>query len=145
MSSWLPAFNASMNALCCLCLCTGLALIKRGAREAHARFMVAATAFGAAFLAGYVSYHFFVVPELGHTELNASGPIKTAYYVMLASHVLLAAANVPLVVITLWRAYRKDWERHKRIARITWPVWFYVSVTGILVYLVLYHWNPPAA
>ena len=51
----------------------------------------------------------------------------------------------PLVVITLWRAYRKDWERHKRIARITWPVWFYVSVTGILVYLVLYHWNPPAA
>ena len=144
MSSSLPAFNASMNALCCLCLCAGLVLIKRGAREAHARTMLAATFFGAAFLAGYVTYHFFVQPELGPTKLNATGPAKAAYLVMLVSHVILAAANVPLVAVTLWRAHKKDWARHKRIARITWPVWFYVSVTGILVYFVLYHWNPPA-
>lgn len=144
MSVSLPAFNASMNALCCLCLCTGLWLIKRGRREAHARCMLAATLFGAAFLAGYVYYHFFVQPELGTTRFNASGVLKVAYLVMLISHVILAAANVPLVVLTLLRARRQDWVRHKRIARLTWPVWFYVSVTGILVYFVLYHWNPPA-
>jgi len=144
MSSWLPVFDASMNAACCVCLCIGLALIKRGRRVAHARAMVAATFFGGAFLVGYVTYHFFVLPEVGPTRFNRTGIVKGAYVVMLISHVTLAAANVPLVVLTLWRAHREDWVRHKRIAKITWPVWFYVSVTGILVYLVLYHWNPPA-
>ena len=137
-------FNASMNALCCACLCTGLALIKCGRRTAHARAMVGATFFGAAFLAGYVTYHFFVQPEIGPTRFNGTGIARPAYLAMLISHVVLAAANVPLVIVTLLRARRGDWERHKRLARITWPVWFYVSVTGILVYFVLYHWNPPA-
>ena len=144
MSSSLPALNAAFNALCCLCLCSGLVLIKLGKREAHARAMVAATLFGAAFLAGYVYYHFFVQPELGPTRFNGTGFTRPAYFVLLVSHVFLAMANVPLVIVTLWRARRGDWERHKRIARITWPVWLYVSVTGILVYFVLYHWNPPA-
>jgi uncharacterized membrane protein YozB (DUF420 family) len=140
----LPAFNAAMNAACCACLLLGLVLIKRGRRTAHARVMVAATVFGAAFLGGYVYYHFVVQPELGPTTLNRDGWIKRAYLALLLSHVVLAAANVPLVLVTLWRAYRADWERHKRIAKVTWPVWFYVSVTGILVYFALYHWNPPA-
>ena len=144
MSSSLPAFNASMNALCCLCLCAGLWLIKRDRRKSHERVMWAATFFGAAFLGGYVTYHFFVQPEIGPTRFNGTGVTRPAYFALLISHVVLAAANVPLVVVTLWRATRKDWARHKRIAKITWPVWFYVSVTGILVYLVLYHWNPPA-
>jgi len=143
-SSWLPGFNASCNALCCLCLCLGLWLIKRGRREAHARTMVAATVFGAAFLAGYVTYHFFVQTEVGPTRFHGTGWTRPAYFALLISHVVLAAANVPLVVLTLWRAHREDWPRHRRIARLTWPVWFYVSVTGILVYFVLYHWNPPA-
>lgn len=138
----LPAFNASMNALCCVSLCLGLALIKQGKRKAHERAMLAATAFGAAFLAGYVTYHFFVQPELGPTRFHGAGWTRPAYFVLLISHVALAALNVPLVAMTLWRAKRADWVRHKRIARITWPVWFYVSVTGILVYFVLYHWNP---
>ena len=144
MSSPLPALNASLNAGCCLCLVIGLILIKRGRRAAHARAMLGATAFGAAFLAGYVYYHFVVQPELGPTKFHGTGWTRPAYFALLISHVVLAAANVPLVIVTLLRAHRQDWERHRRIARVTWPVWFYVSVTGILVYLVLYHWNPPA-
>lgn len=140
----LPALNATFNALCCVALVSGLVLIKRGRRAAHARAMLAATAFGACFLAGYVYYHFFVQPELGPTRFHGTGFTRPAYFALLISHVVLAAANVPLVIVTLLRAQRGDWERHKRIARITWPVWFYVSVTGILVYFVLYHWNPPA-
>lgn len=145
MSSPLPALNASLNALCALCLCAGLFLIKRGRRAAHERAMYAATLFGAAFLAGYVYYHFFVQPELGPTRFHGTGLARPAYFALLISHVVLAAANVPLVVVTLLCARRGDWERHKRIARITWPVWLYVSVTGILVYFVLYHWNPTAS
>lgn len=142
MNAPLPALNAAFNALCCACLCTGLFLIKRKQREAHARVMLAATVFGACFLVGYMYYHFVVQPELGPTRFNGTGFTRPAYFVLLISHVVLAAANVPLVIVTLLRAQRGDWERHKRIARITWPVWFYVSVTGILVYFVLYHWNP---
>lgn len=144
MSFSLPALNACCNALCCVSLCTGLVLIKKKKREAHARAMFAATAFGAAFLVGYITYHFFVQPELGPTRFHGTGLARPAYLALLISHVVLAAVNVPLVVVTLHRAHREDWERHKAIARITWPVWFYVSVTGILVYFVLYHWNPSA-
>jgi len=143
MSS-LPAFNASMNGLCCTCLCLGLWWIKRGRKEAHARAMIGATLFGALFLAGYVYYHFVVQTEVGPTRFNGTGLTRPAYFALLISHVVLAAANVPLVLVTLWRAWKKDWPRHRRIARVTWPVWFYVSVTGVLVYFVLYHWNPPA-
>ena len=145
MSSWLPAFDASMNALCCLCLCSGLFFIKAGRRRAHERAMLGATLFGAAFLAGYITYHFGLQPSAGPTRFNGTGLARPAYFALLISHVALAALNVPLVLATLLRAKQQDWPRHKRLARITWPVWFYVSVTGILVYLVLYHWNPPGA
>jgi uncharacterized membrane protein YozB (DUF420 family) len=141
----LPALNASLNAACCVCLVSGLVLIKRGRREAHERAMWAATLFGGLFLVGYVYYHFVVQPVIGPTRFNGAGWTRPAYFVLLISHVLLAATNVPLVVVTLLRAKREDWERHKRIAKLTWPVWFYVSVTGVLVYFVLYHWNPPAS
>lgn len=144
MNSSLPALNASMNAACFLCLVTGLALIKRGRREAHERAMLAATLFGALFLVGYVYYHFVVQPVVGVTKWNGQGWTRPAYFALLISHVVLAAGNVPLVILTLVRARRGDWVRHKRIARITFPVWVYVSLTGILVYFVLYHWNPPA-
>ncbi|MSR62757.1 MAG: DUF420 domain-containing protein [Planctomycetes bacterium] len=144
MSTSLPALNACMNAACFLCLVTGLVLIKRGRREAHERAMLAATLFGALFLVGYVYYHFVVQPELGPTKWNGGDWTRPAYFALLISHVVLAVANVPLVILTLLRAKRADWVRHKRIARITFPVWVYVSLTGILVYFVLYHWNPPA-
>src|SRR5262245_25721866 len=106
--------------------------------------MLAATAVSAAFLVSYLYYHLHVVPQVGHTRFNGPQPWRSAYFAMLISHVTLAALNVPLVGLTLWRAARRDWPRHRRIARITWPIWFYVSVTGVLVYLVLYRWNPPA-
>lgn len=139
----IPAVNATLNALATVLLCVGLVLIKRGRRQAHARVMVAATVVSAAFMAGYLYYHFVVLPDLGHTPYNGTGPVRTAYYAMLISHVVLAAVNVPLVVMTLWRAARGDLERHRRIARWCWPIWFYVSLTGVLVYVVLYHLNPP--
>lgn len=142
----IPALNATLNAIATVLLCLGLVLIKRGRRSAHARVMVAATVVSAAFLCGYLYYHLGVQSEFGPTPYNGTGPARTAYLAMLLSHVVLAVVNVPLVVMTLWRAARGDFERHRRIARWCWPVWFYVSITGVLVYLVLYHWNPaPAA
>ena len=142
--NWLPALNASLNACCCACLCLGLLLIKRGRREAHERAMLGATLFGGLFLVGYLVYHFGVQASAGPTKFHGAGFWRPLYYGMLISHVVLAAVNVPLVVLTLVRARRQDWVGHKRIAKVTWPVWFYVSVTGILVYFALYHWNPPA-
>ena len=145
MSSSLPALNATLNAAAGVCLCAGLVCIKRGLRTAHARWMLLATGISAAFLTSYLWYHFKVVPEIGHTPFRGQGAWRPIYFAMLISHVLLAGANVPLVAMTLWHAARKDWPRHRKLARITWPVWFYVSVTGVLVYLALYRWNPPAA
>ena len=141
--SSLPAINAGLNATATVLLCLGLAAIKSGRRRAHATVMILATAVSAVFLACYLVYHFAVVPELGHTEFRRSGPVRVAYYALLISHVLLAMVNLPMILLTLWRAWRRDWERHRRIARWTWPIWFYVSVTGVLVYAALYHWNPP--
>jgi putative membrane protein len=141
--SSLPAINAGLNAAATVLLCLGLAAIRSGRRRAHATVMILATVVSAAFLACYLVYHLAVVPELGHTEFRRSGPVRFAYYALLISHVLLAMVNLPMILVTLWRAWRRDWERHRRIARWTWPVWFYVSVTGVLVYAALYHWNPP--
>jgi len=138
----LPLINACLNASAALLLCLGLYFIKAGKRQAHIRTMLLATLVSACFLASYLYYHFIVIPELGHTPFRRSGAIKIAYYGMLISHVLLAAINLPMILVTLWRAFRKDWEAHKRIAPKTWCIWFYVSVTGVLVYLALYQFNP---
>jgi len=140
----LPAVNATLNACATVLLVVGRWQIHRGARKAHARTMVAAAVVSACFLAGYVTYHFVVVPELGHTKFNRPGGVKTAYYALLISHVLLAIVNLPMVIATLLLAARGRWERHRRLARWTWPLWLYVSVTGVLVYAALYWWNPPA-
>ncbi len=140
----LPILNAILNAVACVLLCAGLLLIHRGKRRAHAAVMIGATFVSAAFLVSYCIYHFAVLPEVGHTPFRRQGLVRTLYYALLLSHVLLAVVQMPLIALTLWRAVRRDWARHRRIARVTWPIWFYVSVTGVIVYLVLYHWNPPA-
>lgn len=140
----LPAVNAALNAAATVLLLTGWRLIRAGRREAHARTMVAATATSALFLAGYLTYHFAVVPELGHTPFNRGGAVRVAYYAMLISHIVLAAVNLPMVVATLVLAARRRWSAHRRLARLTFPIWLYVSVTGVLVYLALYWWNPAA-
>jgi protein SCO1/2/putative membrane protein len=145
VDSVLPAVNASLNALAALLLVAGLLAIKGGARARHEHLMKAAFAVSAAFLACYLYYHFAVVPLAGGpTRYAADGWRKALYLVLLGSHTVLAAVNLPMVLRTLFLAHRQDWERHKRWARWTFPVWLYVSVTGVLVYVVLYHLNPAA-
>ena len=139
----LPLVNACLNASSCVLLCTGLAAIKSGRRELHERLMYCATATSIAFLACYLYYHFVVVPKIGVTPFRYEGWLHTAYLVLLVSHVLLAIVNLPLVLRTLWLAKQERWEAHKRWAKITFPIWLYVSVTGVLVYLALYVWNGP--
>ena len=144
MLSNLPALNATLNALATILLIVGRAQIAGGKRKAHERTMLLATLVSALFLAGYLTYHFLVVPELGHTKFNRPGLVRVAYYAMLLTHVVLAAVNLPMVLRTLWLAHKERWDDHRRWARWTWPIWLYVSVTGVLVYFALYHWNPPA-
>jgi uncharacterized membrane protein YozB (DUF420 family) len=115
-------------------------MIKLGNRDAHRRCMVAAFCTSAVFLVGYVTHKILVKGV--HTPFGGEGFIRTVYYLMLISHVLLAMAIVPLVLVTLARARRGDFAAHQRIARWTWPIWMYVSVTGVLVYFFLYRWWP---
>ncbi len=136
----LPAVNASLNALATVFLTLGFIFIKRGQKRAHRNCMIAAVTTSAIFLVFYVLHKILVRGV--HTPFGGEGFIRTAYYVMLISHILLAMAIVPLVLITLNRGLKERWEHHKKIARWTWPIWMYVSVTGVLVYLMLYQWFP---
>ncbi len=138
----LPLVNACLNASATVLLCAGFVAIKRGRRGLHERLMYAAFAVSIAFLVCYLDYHFVVVPKVGVTKFNGTGWVKGAYYAMLASHILLAIVNLPLALRTLFLARRERWEAHRRWAKVTFPIWLYVSVTGVLVYLVLYAWNP---
>ena len=104
--------------------------------------MIAASIASALFLASYLYYHFVVIPEVGVTKFAGKGALRTAYYAMLASHVVLAVVNLPMVLRTLHLAYRGRREAHRRLAKATFPIWLYVSVTGVLVYYALYVWRP---
>ena len=139
----LPAINAALNGLATVLLVLGYRAIKRGDRERHAALMKTAFATSAAFLACYLYYHTAVLPlQGGPTQFHGSGAAKVGYLTLLASHVILAAVNLPMILRTLLLARREDWERHRRWARWTFPIWLYVSVTGVVVYVVLYHLNP---
>lgn len=141
--SSLPAINATLNGLATILLLLGYRAIKGGARERHARLMRAAFVASAVFLGCYLYYHTVVLPlQGGPTQFHGTGLAKVAYLVLLASHVLLAIINLPMILRTFWLAHREDWERHRWWARKTYPIWLYVSVTGVVVYLVLYHGNP---
>jgi uncharacterized membrane protein YozB (DUF420 family) len=131
----LPAINAVLNATSAILVVTGLVLIKRGRKAAHIRAMATAVAVSTAFLVSYVTHKVMVGPKpFGH-EGEA---IRTVYFVILVSHTILAVVIVPLVIVTVVRALRNRLEAHKKIARWTWPIWLYVSVTGVVVYLMLY-------
>jgi putative membrane protein len=136
----LPALNASLNALSTVFLTLGYIFIKRQKQVAHRNCMIVAVCTSAVFLFFYVLHK--VLVRGVHTPFGGEGFIRIAYYVMLISHILLAMAIVPLVLITMSRALKQRWEHHKTIARWTWPIWMYVSVTGVLVYLMLYKWFP---
>lgn len=135
----LPPLNACLNALAAFCLICGLLAIKAGKKRTHERWMKAAFVASAVFLASYLYYHFVVTRGSGPTRYPGDGLGKTLYLVLLASHVILAVVNLPMVLRTFWLAHREDWERHKRLAKLTFPLWLYVSVTGVAVYVVLYH------
>lgn len=130
----LPAVNASLNALATVFLATGWALIRRRHIARHRQCMWAALTASTLFLISYVIYH----ANVGSVPFQGQGPVRVVYFTILITHVILAAAIVPLVLITVSRALAARFDRHRRIARWTMPLWLYVSVTGVVIYLMLY-------
>lgn len=132
--SSLPALNASLNATSALLLLAGYLFIRRKKVTAHKIVMVSAFAVSTLFLACYLYYHY----HHGSTPFPGEGWVRPVYFTILVSHVLLAAAILPLALITLSRAWKGEFARHRRIARWTLPLWLYVSVTGVVIYWLLY-------
>jgi putative membrane protein len=130
----LPALNATLNAISTVLLVTGWVLIKRGERQKHKACMVAALITSALFLTSYVIYH----AQVGSVPFTGTGWIRTVYFSVLIPHVILAAAIVPPILITASRGLTAKYDQHRRIARWTLPIWLYVSVTGVIVYWMLY-------
>ncbi|MGD9723686.1 MAG: DUF420 domain-containing protein [Pirellulales bacterium] len=143
---YLPAVNATLNALATVLLVTGWVLIKRGNIQAHKRTMLTAFGVSCAFLACYLTYHYALQARYGVAGVAFQGPphVRTAYLTLLASHVILAATVPFLAAGTIYLGLRDERRRHRRLARWTLPIWLYVSVTGVIVYLLLYHIYPSA-
>ena len=137
----LPAVNASLNVVSTIFISLGWYLIRRGHWRRHIACMITAVTSSTLFLTSYVIYHFHMGER--STQFTAPGPIRYFYFAMLISHILLAFATLPLIVLTIVPACRRRWDPHKRIGRWTMPIWLYVSVTGVLVYFMLYKWFPP--
>lgn len=136
----LPALNASLNGLATLLLTVGFILIKQRRILAHRVCMVSAFSVSIVFLITYVLHKILVFGV--HTPFGGEGLIRTVYYTMLISHIILAIVIVPLVLVTITHAFKGRYERHRAWARWTFPLWYYVSVTGVLVYFFLYQWFP---
>ena len=132
MLSWLPALNAVFNSLSALCLVAGLVQIRAGRREAHRRLMLSALLFSALFLISYILHHTLH----GDTRFLGQGAVRGVYFGILISHVGLSVAVLPLVLCTVYLALTGRFPVHRRLARWTFPLWLYVSVTGVAVYLL---------
>ena len=130
----LPTVNASLNALSTLLLVYGYRLIRQGKREQHKRVMLSAFAVSIVFLICYLVYHF----NVGSVPYQGQGFMHTIYFTILITHVILAAVVPVLAILTLWRAFQERFDKHRKIAKITFPIWLYVSITGVIVYLMLY-------
>ncbi len=130
----LPTVNASLNGLAAILLSVGYILIRQGRREAHRKVMLAAFATSVLFLICYLVYHF----QVGSVRFQKTGLVRTVYFTILISHTVLAAAVPPLAIVTLSRALKARFAAHRAIARWTLPIWLYVSVTGVMVYWMLY-------
>lgn len=133
----LPHLNVSLNVLSAILLVGGYISIKSGRKDLHKKFMIAAMVAGAAFLVSYVIYH---VAIRGGKPYTGQGVLRTVYFCVLIPHVILAAVNLPMVIVTATRAFKGQFERHRKIARITLPLWGFVSASGAVVYLMLYVW-----
>lgn len=129
----LPSANAGFNSLSAVCLICGYINIRRGNRVIHMRFMLSATVFSSLFLLSYITYHYFH----GDTKFPGQGWIRPLYFSVLISHILLSMVALPLILGTLWYALRNQFRVHRRIARWTFPIWLYISVTGVIVYFML--------
>ncbi|MEJ5251723.1 MAG: DUF420 domain-containing protein [Chthonomonadetes bacterium] len=134
MIEWLPSFNALMNLTSFLLLLAGRVYIGRGMIAKHRASMLSALAASVLFLIGYLTYHAYT----GTTRFMAPSVLRTVYLMILFTHTVLAAVIVPLVLVTLWRALKTRFEKHRAIARWTLPLWMYVSATGVVIYLILY-------
>lgn len=136
----LPAVNATLNSTCALLLLAGWWFIKHERKTQHVVCMASALVVSTAFLACYVFYHYHV----GSVKFTAQGIVRPVYFFILITHVILAFAIVPLVLMTIIPALRARFDRHRKWARITLPIWLYVSITGVIVYFMLYVWFPSA-
>ena len=130
----LPAVNATLNGIAALLLVVGWVLVRRKRFDAHRRVMLGAFSTSVLFLVSYVIYH----ANIGSRPFPGQGPIRVVYFAILITHIILAAAIVPMALVTLSRGLGRRYDAHRRIARWTLPVWLYVSVTGVAVYLMLY-------
>jgi uncharacterized membrane protein YozB (DUF420 family) len=131
----LPAVNASLNALSAMLLTAGYGCIRAGKKDAHRACMIAAFSVSTVFLVCYVIYHL----QVGSVKFTGQGWIRPVYFFVLITHILLAACTLPLAVVTLFRGLAGRFPQHRAIARWALPVWWYVSVTGVVVYWMLYH------
>jgi len=135
---FLPHLNALLNTTSALLLLAGFRFIRLGRIQAHRNCQVTAVVTSTLFLISYLTYHYYH----GATRFAGQGLVRQAYFAILISHTILAVVIVPLIIVTLYRAVRRDFLRHRRIARWTLPLWLYVSVTGVIVYLMLYQIYP---
>jgi putative membrane protein len=128
------ALNASLNGVSAILLAGGYAAIRTGKIKVHKAFMISAFAVSSVFLGSYLAYHY----RVGHVAFQGQGWIRPVYFVLLLTHTVLAIVIVPMILVTLRRAWLEKFDRHRIIARWTLPLWFYVSVTGVIVYLMVY-------
>jgi uncharacterized membrane protein YozB (DUF420 family) len=135
---FLPHLNAVLNSTSAVLLLAGFRFIRRGNIQAHRNCQVTAVVTSTLFLISYLTYHYYH----GATRFAGQGFVRPLYFTILITHTILAVVIVPLILVTLYRATRRDFIRHRRIARWTLPLWLYVSVTGVIVYLMLYHLYP---
>ena len=140
--SYFPVLNASLNGASAILLAIAYVLIKARRFAAHATMMIAALFTSTAFLASYLTYHTLQVRR--HIVLTPfpQSSVRPVYLALLGSHTVLAVVILPLILITFWRASRRRWDAHRRISVWTWPLWMYVSVTGVIIYWMLYHLAP---
>lgn len=136
--STLPAVNAALNAIGLVLLLTGYFFIRQRNRTAHRACMLGAFFVSILFLGCYLYYH----AHAGHVPFTGTGWVRPVYFFILITHIILAAVVPVLAVMTIRRAFHGDFERHKKLARVTFPIWVYVSVTGVIVYVMLYHLYP---
>ena len=134
----MPALNATLNGLSGVWLLIGYTFIRRKNIRMHRRFMLAACTTSLLFLISYLTYHAFA----GTTRFQGTGWSRPVYFTILLTHTVLAAAIVPLAIVTVWNGLKMRVDFHRRVARVTFPLWMYVSVTGVLVYFFLYQWFP---